>query len=390
MVEIINFLPKNHPKTKAKMIYKFHDDKIIISCVHRGKNNRWKDKILNPQNQPESLTIPSYLKLNEKFGEVIGLYYGDGTKNNMRSIEFSNFCVELIKMWLEFLYTFDISYNDLEYRIKISENSRSKYNVTYPEIIGYWRKQLLQIPKDNIIKINWVKSQGKASDYLRKYGTFVVRYNDSMFSLFFNTLMKNIPTFIKTNSFRKGFVRGLIAAEGNINIRKNESLSLLRIAGSVKERKFISKLLNVYFKIKSSDDNHSNQIYIGNIKQFRKLKKFNFHALHPEKQKRFESGYEILLKNLKRNHDDNAFLNNKLAIEMLVGLSQKSLCYKSILKSFNISREYLRDMINGYKKDKYRYNGLIKLGLVKKVKQGKEFRLFITERGRLFLEDKNL
>ena len=83
MVGIIKFLPENHPKSDAKMIYKFHEDKIIMSCVHAGKNNRWKDKILNAQNQPTPLTIPACLKLNEKFGEVIGLYYGDGTKKHI-------------------------------------------------------------------------------------------------------------------------------------------------------------------------------------------------------------------------------------------------------------------------------------------------------------------
>ena len=203
-------------------------------------------------------------------------------------------------------------------------------------------------------------------------------------------MIKNVPIFIKTIDFRIGFVRGLIAAEGNINIRKNGSLSLLRIAGSVKERKFISKLLDMYFHIKSSDDNQSNQIYIGNIRQFRKIKRYNFHALHSQKRKQFEAGYKILLKNLERKHDDNAFLNNKMAIGIVIALSEKSLLYKNFLRSFDISHEYLKKIINGYNKDKYTYNGLIKLGLVKKMKEGREFRLFITEKGRSFLEDKNL
>jgi len=47
-------------------------------------------------------------------------------------------------------------------------------------------------------------------------------------------------------------------------------------------------------------------------------------------------------------------------------------------------------MIYKFHEDKYTYNGLIKLGLVKKMKEGREFRLFITEKGRSFLEDKNL
>ncbi len=386
IADVIAILPKYHPRTDAEMVYNFENDKIRMSCIHKGKNNRWKNRILNIQNQPKEITIPRFIKLDEKFGELIGLYYGDGTKN-ASCIEFANFCPKLLEILMSYLSSCGISNKNLEYRIKISDNVKLKYEITESEIIEYWRNRL-DIPIESKVKTNWVKSKGAASDYLRRYGTLVIRYHNSMFALFFNSLIKNVDNFIKSESFKIGFLRGLIAAEGNINTRRNGSLSLLRIAGSKNIRDFISKFLNIYFHIRASDDWNSNQIYIGSIKQFELIKKFNLHALHPEKCDQFERGYKILLNRLEKlRHDNNALLKNKKAISILSALYHKPLYYKEILKFPNISRDYLKMLVNGYKTRDYKYAGLQKIGVLEKTKHGREFILSITDKGKLVLED---
>ncbi len=385
-VDIINLLPKHHPITNAEIVYRIDGEKVAITCTQKGKTGVWKNKVLNPQNQPKQIIVPRFIELNTGFGELIGLYYGDGTKN-ANCIEFTNFCPELLEVLIRYLSDLSIYYESLEHRIKISSNVKVKYNISELEIIEYWRNRL-KIPIQCQIKVNWVNSQCKASNYLRKYGSFVIRYHNSMFALFFNTLVKNIDYFAKSESFRLGFLRGLIAAEGNINIRKNGSLSLLRIAGSRDKRSFISNFINTNFHLKVSDDPNSNQIYIGHRDQFKLIKTLDLYSLHPEKRDQFDRGYQNLLTRLEKlKHKNNALMKNKNAIKLLCILYYRPLYYKEILNSLKITCEWLKMLINGYKSGIYQYKGLQELGVVKKTKNGREFILYITDNGKLFLEN---
>jgi hypothetical protein len=380
-INIINILPSKHPRLESKINYSTKMNHITMTCIHRGKDGR----ILNPQNQPKRLVISKKLNINIELGEILGLYYGDGTKNYPSGVEFTNFCPDLIKLWMDYLNKMNISNKKLYYKIKISENCKIKYNITKNEIINYWI-DILNLSKEYNITIHWVKAKGTPSSYLRKYGSMVIGYSNTMFSIFFNTLINNINYFLKDESFRIGFIRGLFAAEGNINLRKNGSLSLIRIAGSRKARKFTSNILKNYFNVSTKDDDQSNQIYMGRL-EYEKLKHLDMIALHPEKKAAYEKGYEILMKNINRKPDKNIVLKNKTAIKILKLLKNEDLYYKNIIKNIGITRDYLKMIINGYEHGKFRYFGLHKLGIISKTKIGTEFKISLTNKGQMFVRN---
>lgn len=381
----MTILPSNHPKLGTKINYSSSKNKIIISYVNRGKNG----KVLNPQNQPKKLSVPKNIDINEKLGEVLGMYYGDGTKNYHPAVEFVNFCPELIELWIRYLNNLGIKSENLYYKIKISENCKIKHNINIQSVKNYWISKLGLTTNHNI-NTHWVKSKGTPSTYLRKYGSIVVGYNNSTFSLFFNSFIKNIENFLEDEKFRIGFIRGLFAAEGNINVRKNGSLSLIRIAGSKKARIFTSNILKKYFNVIAKDDDQSNQIYFGRL-EHEKIKHLNIISLHPEKKEAYDRGYKILMRNLERTPDQNCVLRNKTAIKILNLLKNKELKYKDIIKNIGITRDYLKMLTNGYKHgSKYQYSGLQELGIVEKRKIGSEFILSLTKKGKNLLKQYKL
>jgi len=384
-LDLINIMPKIHPKANSKIDKKINKNTITIKCLHKN----YKGRILNPQNQPKSIIIPRFIYIDEKLGEILGLYYGDGTKNSP-SVELANSSSRLMNMWISHLTSININPIKLHYSIRLSKNVIKKFNIEKIEVIEYWRKNL-NIPEEKEIKINWINSKGKPSTYLEVYGTMYTRYHNSLFSLFYNSLINNIKNFIKLNKlFRIGFIRGLIAAEGNINIRKIGSLSLVRIAGSPDKRKFISNILWKYFEINAIDDKKSNQICIGNIKNLRKIKNLDLHILHPCKREQFEKSYKILLDNLNKKHDHNAMLNNKNFISVLRIIAKQPLNYSEIVKSSEVSQKRIDHFLSGYRHGKkYTYNGAIQMGLIRKIKEGRFVIYDLTEKGMQYLDGLN-
>ena len=384
-IEVIKILPKLYPRTLDEINFKINENNVTIICEHKDR----KGRILNPQNQPRALVVPRYIEINETFGEILGLYYGDGTKDDLSCVEFSNSCPELITFWKNYLHNFDIDDTDFIYKIKVSENVKLKYGLEEKEIIDYWR-QSLNILQEKDIRLMWVKTRHEPSTYLSKFGTFVLVYHDSMFSFFFNALIDNILIFLVMNEkFRIGFIRGLIAAEGNINLRKNGSLSLVRIAGNKTRRRLYSLILWKFFRIEAQDDNYTNQIYVGGYSRLNKIKELNLHFLHPIKREKFENGYLKLVNNKNRKHDDNMFLRNKKAIEILRNLETRPLRNNEIKNTLGISTKYVDFIINGYRRRKagYKYNGLKEIGLIKKERVDGVLKWKLTEKGQIFLKD---
>lgn len=380
-IDVTGLLPQYHPRTNNPINYKVGKETVIVSCIQRGKRNQ----LLPNQNQPKDIEIPRFINLNEDLGESLGLYFGDGTKKDI-GLEFSNSSPHIMDLWLKHLKTFDINEDKINYIAKVSINSKIKYNVTEDEIKTFWCSSL-DIEKTKII-IQWVKSKGKPSTYLKKYGTLVIRYYDSLFSVFYNTLLENLPTFLEENEqFRVGFLRGLVAAEGNINIKKNGSLGLFRIAGDSNTRVFISNLLSNFFNIHAKEDK-SNQLYFSGFKNFQIVKDLDLHTLHPEKAKSFEDGYEVLKKNLNRKSDKYLFLKNKRAINILISLRESPKSYSDLEEIIKVSPRYLRLILKGGKNaGNYWYYGLLHMGLVLRNKDKGVMIWRITEKGKKFLKD---
>ncbi len=376
-IDVCELIPESHPVTGAKIITEFAGSNVIMSCKHEK---------LPPQNQPKNLTIPQFIELDENFGECIGLYYGDGTKNS-NNLEFCNSSIELAVVWLDHLKSFGITTSKLHFSVKLSENSRIKYNADDSEVVNFWKKLTGSYP----CKVFIVKNNGhKISNYVQKFGSIRICYNDVMLSIFYNALIDNVPKLISmSRPFLIGFVRGIIAAEGNVNLRSNGSLGLLRIAGTPEERILFSHILFKHFGIKSFEDT-SNQIYVKGYNYLKLFKQFDLHLLHPSKRDKFDSGFERLEKNKARTPDENSVLKNRIAIKSLMLLQDGSeLGYFGIAKKLKVSDDYIRTILRGHTRRNggrlYKYNGLVKLNLVRENGRGRRNVCKITVKGVKFL-----
>jgi DNA-binding MarR family transcriptional regulator len=359
LIDVGNLLKQNIEQNEKRS--------VIIRCKKKNLTFYWinkkNGKPLGKNNQPKPIKLPRYIKIDEKAGEIIGLYYGEGTKNE-NYVEFVNSSVELIKLWIKSLKIFGIKKSDLSFTIKISGNVKKKYNLSEEEIKEFWRNAI-RIPSNKKIKIQWVKARGKPSSYLKKYGSLTVRFFNVLFSYFYNLLLKNATQLVfKSFEFATGFLRGIIAAEGNINFEsKSKSLSLIRIAGSRDERKFFGKLLFNLLKINTKEDKN-NQIYFTGFKNFQKIKKLELFRLDPLKNKLFEIGYNCILRNINRQKDPNVVLKNEIGLRILKLLENSEKSTKEIITMLGLSRDNLKRYLKGYRIGNFKYRGLFDLGLV--------------------------
>jgi hypothetical protein len=381
-IDIIKLLPKKNPRINSDIVFSINRNKVKLWWINKNK----KGKILNPQNQPKPIKVPRFINLSEHFGEIMGLYFGDGTKNDSSCVEFSNSRPELLLMWIDFLKKFKINKSNLKYKVRISRNAELKYFITEDEIRNYWR-DVLKLPKKSEIKIAWVDTPGKPSEYLQQYGSMTLRYFNTVFAFFVNLLIQNVDYFIKkSKKFLIGFLRGKIATDGNVNFKTNGSLNLVRIAGDSEERKFVSYLFWKYFRIKTKDERRSNQIYFSSLRNFKKIKKLRLFDLNSIKKKQFEKGYKTLIENIKNlKPNKNVMLKNRKSMELLFLLSKTPLTNKQLKKLLKISDRQIRRILNGYTRKSFRYNGLRNLGLVRSIENGRQKLWIITKKGKDFL-----
>ncbi|MCX6820953.1 MAG: hypothetical protein NT016_03315 [Candidatus Aenigmarchaeota archaeon] len=385
ILDTSEIIDRYKPDDSPNFDINFHGDKVSISWENRDK----KGRPLNKQNQPRKVFLEKAICFNEKLGEELGLYFGDGTKNDISCVEFSNFSPELILRFIAHMSEFGVKSEDLHFGIKLSKNSKIKYGLGDEEIKSRWRNAL-KLRTDKNINISWLNTPGEPSSYLQKYGTCSVRYFNSPFGLFYNSLINSIPDYVETNpGFRTGFIRGVIAADGNINTRKNGSLSLVRIAGSKDERKYLMYFLKKFFGIISKEDKN-NQIYFGGIEKVKKIKNFQLHMLHPDKRESFERGYGILLNNLSRKPDEYAVLKNKAGMRIMDFLENAPTKTKHLIENMGVSRDYVKMIMNGYRSARCRYKGLVELGMVSVVTNPArrcEKIWTLTEKGKAYLQN---
>lgn len=100
-------------------------------------------------------------------------------------------------------------------------------------------------------------------------------------------------TLFQNRVFIASFLRGVIACEGNIFLRKGVKLDEINIAVHRKvDRKFIRDLLTGLGiqPNKDKEIEHDEAILIHGLSNFRKIKEWNLVSLHPAKFQDFEKG----------------------------------------------------------------------------------------------------
>jgi predicted transcriptional regulator len=156
---------------------------------------------------PKKFIFPESILVNGKLGEFIGLYVGDGktTKNEIRHAEFVSKDKELNFLVLSFFKNLGVRNEDFTFKINYSFGEEEK-------IKREWIDALRISPEKVRIK----------KSYRYRFSTLRIQVNGTIFRLILDSLIKEVIDQVKQNAgLRRGFLRGVFAAEGTIAIRDN-------------------------------------------------------------------------------------------------------------------------------------------------------------------------
>ena len=238
---------------------------------------------------PRPIKIKKKLILDDKFFEIIGLYFGDGinirNESGERRVGLANSCLKLQKIWIYFLENLGIGKDKLYAQIQIGKN----IDLPSHQIFNYWVGKT-QIPFQRFCKKINVKEVNT-----KKFGLLAANFNNGIFRPIFDNLFDFALDLCNDNKkFNQAFLRGLFAAEGYVFVNKRESLAWLDIPIKDLDRRCFVKNLFQNIGVKSTE--RGERLIITHHKNFKICSNFGLANLHPEKSIKFKKGFLHLIK----------------------------------------------------------------------------------------------
>jgi len=229
----------------------------------------------------------------EKIAEFLGFYFGDGTKcKNMQSLRMTNCEPSILVHSLNVLGEMGIDRKLCKVQIIYSTPQEITENIKQC-CVRFWSK-ILQLDKKRIVSVNGAYNVRET----RKHGSARICINSSvLFQIMVrNLLLGVIKRIVKPQDeidykLLKGFMRGLLAAEGFPELNNYGSLVKVGIAFNP-----YSNELNLYRKLLDNlninyGKTHGNSLYVYQHKNMRKFNEFNAFRLHKTRNEKFLAGY---------------------------------------------------------------------------------------------------
>ncbi|MBW2984368.1 LAGLIDADG family homing endonuclease [Candidatus Woesearchaeota archaeon] len=277
---------------------KIHDNWIFNGLVPRPQDFIYKDKWLyyripkgylgiaytSADYHANLILVPSSIKTDYFFFEGLGLQQGDGTQAlSDVHITFTNGCVDLILHQINWFKNLGVSKNALR---------------IYPEIPKSHEREFQEI-KQKIMGLGINENQfRKKKSFLTNTKNVLIQlvFHNKLFKLvYLNLLYQLNKDILKNRDYIKPYLRGLIAAEGCVRLRKGcVVLQDIKISASSQERRdFIKKCLTNLGIIPSKDEltKGSEAVIVGRYENFLRLRELNALHLHPEKRDKFINGF---------------------------------------------------------------------------------------------------
>ena len=154
---------------------------------------------------PKPFMVPEKLEITERIAEALGLYVGDGNLGaNLSHSGFSNKDPELVRLMLNFFYYMGARLSDMTMNINYRNGNKKR-------IKKWWRNEI-GIEKAKIK----IRKSGRC-----RFSVFVIQVNGVIFRIILGNLIEKIVGFLFENAdLRRGFLRGLFAAEGCIAVKE--------------------------------------------------------------------------------------------------------------------------------------------------------------------------
>ena len=209
----------------------------------------------------------------DKIAELIGFYYGDGsTSKSIRSFRLTNCEPSVLNYCLDILEDIGINRERFKAQIIYSTNKELTEDIK-SKCTNSW-SGYLNVNKENIVSVT-------KADNVRetlKYGSARIFIDNAVLvEVFLHGLLEGIlqritkPKSIIDKRLLEGFIRGLLAAEGSVNL--NENGSVVKVGISYDPH---SNELDLYKNLlKNLNINHGgtkgNELYIYGFNNIKKL-----------------------------------------------------------------------------------------------------------------------
>jgi len=234
-------------------------------------------------NNPKLFTFPKEIRIDEKFMEGVGLYLGDGDLNR-KDKSHLGYCSkdkDIAKHALNFLQNyFNVNIKDITFTVQYKkENNKLK-----EEWASY-----LSIPKEKILT---------RFSNRHKNECIQIQVNGVIFRKIFEIVIKKIlnKNFISNKKLRRGILRGLFAAEGNVGVdylEKKPYISQMTFDLHINENQIEEIITNILdkesisYRINNRENRNSKEIIISNWINYKKFWEMDLFNLCQRKKDKF-------------------------------------------------------------------------------------------------------
>ncbi len=258
---------------------------IDLSYITPKHNGSWKEY---------SLAIPRFVSKNERTFEVFGLLQAEMGKTNNGCLSFSNHEPKIINYvinWFEKELELKKDMWQWSVKLNIQEPSDFKYkNEVENKVLDYWlNKTHIFLYRAYPKKVTYIKNTNNIKLKFYDYGTLVLEYKRNLFSQIIKNIIKKI-TYEKILKYDtkliQGYLRGIIAGEGAVELSKECKKYRVHISVSKPEEKEIySKCL---YKLGINNINYpGSNLVISKRENNVQLLKKRLMTLSPEKYAKF-------------------------------------------------------------------------------------------------------
>jgi len=282
---------------------------------------------------PEPIRVKNEIEISRELGILLGFWVGDGTK---RMFVLSNNELTLIKCLYDLIRNiFAVDEDNMSLRISIPPNFKRKEI----QFFDNTNEQFHEIP--DIKTKRFYADRNSPILHLNIYSTVFIK----LFKQIYSHVSQNVS---KESEIWDGYLAGIIAAEGHMDLRRNyNTLSRIAIAQVDKDnREEICKALE---KRGITYTTSKGYITIFGKKNFDIISERELYSLHPKKKEQFIKGHNRI-KQAQYSTDEVDYL--------LLGNMKEPIRVSALAKKFGRCRQTIREHL--LLKD----NSLYKRGLI--------------------------
>lgn len=339
-LKIKNIIPEN---------WKFKENKDLITI--------WYE---NFRKNPTPIILKKEIEVSEDLGILLGFWAGDGSKDKF--VLTNNNLWVILKLYK--IINKNLALNEINLRINIPINFKDSEF----EILSEAKKIFPNIKK---IKVSpYHKKRSNPIYHLVNYKTMTIKF----IKILYNYLLFNIN---KNHKYWGGYLKGIIAAEGHMDLRKKYN-TLSRISIAQMNESIRNTICGILKERNINFSKNNKYITIFGKKNFEIINKKKIYDFHSKKKEQFITGFNNIKQDQYSVEEAELLILNELKTPKRVSV---------VAKNIKRGRQNIREHL--LLKD----NSFLKRKLIEKVGKKRTRGLFygdlwkLTEEGFKYLED---